>query len=47
VRKPLLAAVLLLQAALASAQQPSYEKRKEVKEFIAEMVSNTSSLADS
>jgi membrane-bound lytic murein transglycosylase B len=35
----LLAAVLLLQAALASAQQPSYEKRKEVKEFIAEMVS--------
>jgi membrane-bound lytic murein transglycosylase B len=35
----LLAAVLLLQAALASAQQPGYEKRKEVKEFIAEMVS--------
>jgi len=39
VRKPFLAAVLLLQAALASAQQPSYEKRKDVKEFIAEMVS--------
>jgi len=35
----LLAAVLLLQAALASAQQPGYEKRKDVKEFIAEMVS--------
>jgi len=39
VRRPLLAVVLLLHAALASAQQPGYEKRKDVKEFIAEMVS--------
>jgi peptidoglycan lytic transglycosylase B len=38
VTRLLLAAVLALHAALAPAQQAGYEKRKEVKEFVAEMV---------
>ncbi|HYQ94614.1 MAG TPA: lytic murein transglycosylase B [Burkholderiales bacterium] len=37
-RRTLLAALLVLHAALASAQQPGYSQRKEVKEFITEMV---------
>ena len=37
-RRTLLAALLVLHAALASAQQPGYGQRKEVKEFITEMV---------
>src|SRR5262245_15291081 len=36
--RSLLASLILLHAALASAQQPGYDQRKEVKQFIAEMV---------
>jgi len=37
-RRTLLAALLVLHATLAAAQQPGYGQRKEVKEFITEMV---------